>query len=254
MWRIGRRLAAAMISRICGMDRRLAARELQQVRLALGCDQRIHHALDLGQRPVRGALGGGIGEAHGAGEVAGLVDVDQRQAGMLLMVGAEPAVIGAAQLGARLHVERPVARLQVVMAELVIGGIGGDQRLLHAMRLAALEVIDVVLLDDDLGRHQRHAGAAHRGGLAIEHIGRDLAGGRVHALSSRRLEQIGRPVLPHDGDGRGGDRRGRRRSPSAGMLMPRKPMTPADHNPASAMKTRNSTCCSSRLPLRACST
>ena len=142
MWRIGRRFAAAMISRICGW----IVGSPPEICSRSGSPSDATSASIMRSISASGRcavlLRGGIGEADRAGEVAGLVDLDQRQAGMLLVVRAEAAVIGAAQLGARLHVERPVARLQVVMAELVVSGVGGDQRLLHAMRLAALEVVD----------------------------------------------------------------------------------------------------------------
>jgi hypothetical protein len=82
-----------------------------------------------------------VGKADGACEVAGLVDVDERQAGVLFVIRAQAAVIGAAQFGAGLRRERAVARLQIVVAELVVGRVGGDERLLNAMRPAALEVV-----------------------------------------------------------------------------------------------------------------
>ena len=68
------------------MDRRLAAGELQQIGLAFAGDQRIHHPLDFGQWPVHVSLRRAIGKAHRTGQVAGLVDIDERQAGMLLMI------------------------------------------------------------------------------------------------------------------------------------------------------------------------
>ena len=93
------------------MDGRLAAGYLQEVRLALARHQRVHHAFDLGERAGGRSWRRRIGEAHRAGEVARLVDVDQREAGVLLVVGAEAAVVGAAELGAVAARERPVARL-----------------------------------------------------------------------------------------------------------------------------------------------
>jgi hypothetical protein len=45
-----------------------------------------------------------------------LGDLDQRQAGMLLMVRAQAAIIGAAIFGALLEMQRPVAGLDEVLA------------------------------------------------------------------------------------------------------------------------------------------
>ena len=120
------------------VDGRLAAGDLHEVGHAFARDQRVEHEIDLGERPVQRALGARIGEADRAGEVARLVDVDQREAGVLLVVRAEAAIVGAAELGPRLHLERPVARLDVVARQAEIGGVGRDQRLLHAVPLAAL--------------------------------------------------------------------------------------------------------------------
>ncbi len=93
------------------VDGWLATRELQKVGLALARYQRIHHLLDIGQRAVRGAGRRTIGEAHRTGEIAGLVHVDEAEAGMLLVIGAEPAIIGTALLRARLELQRPVPGL-----------------------------------------------------------------------------------------------------------------------------------------------
>ena len=96
-----------------------------------------------------------FGKADRTGQIAVLVDLDQRQAGMLLVVGAEPAIVGAAVFGAALQRQRPVAGLDVVLAELPIGGVGRDQRGLGAVLRAALLVPDLVVANLDLGRHQR---------------------------------------------------------------------------------------------------
>ena len=91
------------------------------------------------------------------------------------MVGAEAAVVGAAVLGAGLRRKRPVAGLQPVLLGLPIGRGRRDQGLLHAVLAAALQIEDVVVLGDDLGRDQAQAGLTQGGGLAEEQIGRALA-------------------------------------------------------------------------------
>jgi hypothetical protein len=77
----------------------------------------------------------------GQAQVAGLVDLEDRQAGMLLVVGAQAAVVGAAVVGASLDVQRPVARLEPVLLRFPVRQVVGDQRLLDAMLATALQVV-----------------------------------------------------------------------------------------------------------------
>ena len=44
------------------------------------------------------ALGAAVGVADGAAQIAGVGDLDEGQAGVLLVIGAESAVVGAAPL------------------------------------------------------------------------------------------------------------------------------------------------------------
>src|SRR5258708_1001958 len=85
-----------------------------------------------------------LGEAYRAGEVAVLVDLDQRQTRMLLVIGTQPAIVRAAVFGAVLEREGLVARLDVVLAHAPVGGIGREQGRLHAVLAAALLVPDLV--------------------------------------------------------------------------------------------------------------
>jgi hypothetical protein len=149
---------------------RLAAGNLQQVRLALALDQEIQHRLDLFEAALPGAGRRRIGKADRARQVAVLVDLDQRQAAMLLVVGTETAIVRAALVDRGMEFERYVARLQEVSAALPIGRLARHQRLLHAVLAAALLVIHRAGLLDDFRRHQNKAGLAHRGGLAEEDI------------------------------------------------------------------------------------
>jgi len=166
------------------MDGGLTARKLQKVRLALARHQRIHHPFNLGERPM-GRLGRRtVGKANRTSEVARFIHINERKARMLLMIRAKPAIIGAAKLRAGLHLQRPVAGLQVIMAELVVSRVRRNQRLLNPVGFAALQVIDIVILNDDLGRHQGIAGFAERCGLPVKNIGRNLTNWPVHYASS----------------------------------------------------------------------
>src|SRR5215470_16529219 len=99
---------------------------------------------------------------------------------MLLVVRAEAAIIGTAVFGATLQRQRAVAGFQIFLAELPISGIGRDQRRVRAVLRAALLVPDLVVAQLDLGRDEREAGLAQRGGLAPEQIGTRSTQGRGH--------------------------------------------------------------------------
>src|SRR5437868_1020350 len=68
------------------MQGRFTAGDLHQVRFALARDQGIEHARDRVEAEVLRFLRRGFGKAHRTGEIAVLVDLDQRQARVLLMV------------------------------------------------------------------------------------------------------------------------------------------------------------------------
>ena len=112
-----------------GMDRRLAARQLQQVRLAFAFNERVHHCGDGFERQMRRLRRRGAGETHGTFEIAGLVNLDDRQAGMLLVIRAQPAIERAAVIGAGLQGVRPVAGLQKILLPLEERNVGRDQHL-----------------------------------------------------------------------------------------------------------------------------
>src|SRR5215813_6090101 len=79
-----------------GMNRRLAAADLNDIRLALVADNAIEHELNLLEAAMRQTVRRGFAVTDRAGEIALVGDLDEREAGVLLMVGAEPAVVGAA--------------------------------------------------------------------------------------------------------------------------------------------------------------
>ena len=174
-----------------GMQGRLAAGDLHQVRLSFRGDQRVQHPLDLLQRAVGLALHGRVRETHGAGQVAGLIDLEDGEARVLFVVRAEAAVERAAVIGPRLGAKGPVAGLQPVLLRFPVGEVVADQRLLHAVFAAALLVEDVRALRDDLGRNQVQACFTQAGGLAQEQIGRALArhAGRGGLWRSRSIHR-----------------------------------------------------------------
>src|SRR5262249_47377692 len=167
------------------MQRRLAAGNLHDVGVSLAPDQGVYPPLDGREREMLAARRRGVGEADRTGQVAMLVDLDQRQTRVLLVVGAQSAVVGTAEFSPALQAERAVAGLDVVLAQAPIGRVSGDERRLHAVALAALLVPDFVVLDGDLGRDQRETDLAHRGGLAPEHVGARSTQRHGHRRASR---------------------------------------------------------------------
>jgi len=79
-----------------GMQGWLAAGQLQEIRFTFARDQGIHHPANGCKIPLsRGGLRR-FGETDRTGEIAGLVDFDDRKAGMLFMVGTQAAIVRAA--------------------------------------------------------------------------------------------------------------------------------------------------------------
>src|SRR4051794_24669165 len=113
-----------------------------------------------------------------------LGDLDQRQARMLFVIGTQSAIERAAELGAGLEAEGPVAGLDEDLAAAPVGRVRGDKRRLHAMLAAALFVPDLVPANLDLGGHQLETGLAEGLGLAPEDVGPRLTQRRVHARGS----------------------------------------------------------------------
>src|SRR5258708_7186824 len=75
------------------MNGRLAARELHHLGLSLWADVIIEHLFDLFQGEVES--GAGLGKAQWAIHIAGAVHLDNSKAGVLLMVWAQSAIVGA---------------------------------------------------------------------------------------------------------------------------------------------------------------
>ena len=116
-------------------------------------DDGVEHALDLVERAEVRAMGAADGVADRAAQVAGVGDLDQRQARVLLVVGAQAAVVRAAPLHRRVVAQRHLRRLdEHLAAAAVVVDVVGDQHALGAVLRAALEHVDAAVLEDDLAR------------------------------------------------------------------------------------------------------
>jgi hypothetical protein len=133
------------------VQRGLATRNLHHVGLAFVGHHEVEHRLDFFEGAMAAVGGAAFGVAGGAGEVAAVRYLNHGEAGVLLVVGAEAAVVGAAVV--RGHVEAPgrLAGLHVVANAFVVLDVGGDAHLLPPVLGAALEHVHGPVFKDDFG-------------------------------------------------------------------------------------------------------
>jgi hypothetical protein len=84
-------------------------------------------------------------------EITLVGDLDEREAGVLLVVGAEPAVVGTAEARGGVEVGGHLAGLQGGAGELVVRDVGRDEDAFRAVIGAVFVEEDLVVLIDDLG-------------------------------------------------------------------------------------------------------
>ncbi len=175
MWRIGRARAARRISRICGW----IVGSPPEICSRSGCPSLSTSRSSMPSISARLRVpvcaGEELAKQVGHVRLQCLVHLDEGEAAVLLVVGAEAAIVGAALVDAGVELERHVAGLEEIAAALPVARLGGDQRLLHAVLGAALLIEDALALLQDLRRHQAEADLAERGGLAEKDIGPRLA-------------------------------------------------------------------------------
>ena len=98
-------------------------------------------------------------------------DFEEREAGVLLVVGAEAAVVGAAVFDGRVVVVGHLRRLdEDFAAAAVVVDVVGHEDALEAVLGAALEHEDVVVFEDDLGVDAAEAGGADGDGGVVEEV------------------------------------------------------------------------------------
>ena len=114
--------------------------------------------LDLRQRPMACAIYRQVGETNRTSQVAGFIDLDDGQTGMLFVIRAEATIKRTAVFRARLGRQRPVAGFQPISLRFPIGEVIADQRLLDTMLAAPLQIENVAVLARDLGGNQSQAG------------------------------------------------------------------------------------------------
>jgi len=152
------------------VDGGFATRDLHDVRLSFVSDDAVEHAFDLVERFELRAMGSGLRVADGAGEIAGVADFEQRQAGVLFVVGAESAVVGTAELdGGVVAIGHFRGFDEDFATAAVVVDVIGHQDTLEAVGGATFEHEDLIVLEDDLGVDAAVARGADRDcGVVVE--------------------------------------------------------------------------------------
>ena len=157
------------------MEGGFAAGDLDDVGFAFVFDDGVEHEGDLFEGAVRGAMGAGLGVADGAGEIAVVGDFEEGEAGVLFVVGAEAAVVGAAVLDGGVEFEGHLPGLDEVALLAEVGDVGGDEDLLEFVGGAEFLQIDFApprfVLDEDFGFDLAEADGADGVGEFVEEVG-----------------------------------------------------------------------------------
>ena len=159
------------------MHGRLPTGDLHDVRLALVANHRVDQTLDMIKRPVLVARWTAACVADGALEVAAIGNLHERQARVLLMIGAEPAVVRATPADRCVERQRHLRRFdEDFTAPPVVLDVVRHQHPLRTVRRAPLEHEDRAVLEHDLPLDFPITGRADRDGDVVEEI-------RPHAIS-----------------------------------------------------------------------
>jgi hypothetical protein len=135
---------------------------------SLGGDQVIQDRLHLFQGEIE--AGSSVGVTEGAVHVAGAVHLDDAHAGVLLVIGAQPAIVRAAVHNLRRVLQRDGARL----VESGLAGIGFrvaiDERFEAAVLRAAFAHIYLAVPQQDLGVDDPAADGANAARQLVEDV------------------------------------------------------------------------------------
>src|SRR5579864_1518689 len=160
------------------VHRGLSTGELDYIGMAFVADDCVQHFFDLLERAELVALRAAGGVADGTTQVAVIANLNQREAGVLLVVGAEAAVVGASPLHRRVVDQRHFRGLdENLAAAAVVVDVVGNEDALSAMLRAALEQVDIAILKNSLGFDLVVARRADRYGYVIEKVGTSLGHG-----------------------------------------------------------------------------
>ena len=147
-----------------------AAADLHHVGLAFIGHHNVEHPFYFFQGTVAPVVRAALRVAGRAGQVAAVGHFHDGQAGVLLMVGAEAAVVGATEVGVGIEYPRHLAALDKVARIAVILDVRSDQYLLPAMFGTAFKHKHLVVFKNHLRIHAAQAAGAKGEGKIIVNI------------------------------------------------------------------------------------
>ncbi len=134
-----------------GMESGFAAGKLYYVGMAFVANDSVQHFFNQRERAMLGAFRSAACVTHRAAQIAGVGQFDEREAGVLLVIGAQAAIVGATPLY-RSVVNQWHFRLldKDFAAAPVVIHVVGDQYAFRAVIWAALQQKNFVVLKNDL--------------------------------------------------------------------------------------------------------
>src|SRR5713226_4385446 len=155
-----------------GMYGGLTATDLHDVGLSFVAHDSVEHFFDERERAMLEPLRAARGVTHGATQVAGVGDLDEREAGMLLVIGAQAAVVRAAPLHRSVVDHGHFGAFDEDFAATpVIIDIVGNQHAFGAVLGAALQQEDFAVLENDLAFQFVEARGTNGDGHVVERVG-----------------------------------------------------------------------------------
>jgi hypothetical protein len=137
----------------------------------------IEHFFDERERAMLQTFRATGGIADGTAEIAGVGDFDERDAGMLLVIGAEAAIVGTTPFHGRVVDNRHFGTLdENFAATAVVVNIVSEKDALGTVIGAALEHEDSVVLENDFAFEFAEAGGANGERDIVKHVGANTLG------------------------------------------------------------------------------
>src|SRR5712691_954917 len=159
------------------MYRGFTATDLHDVGLSFVAHDGVEHLLDERERAMLEPLGTARGVTHGTAQVAGVGDFDQREAGVLFVIGAQAAVVRAAPLYRRVVDHGHFGALdEDFAAAAVVIDVVGDEHALCAVFRAALQQEHFAVLENNFAFQFAEARGTDGDGHVVERVGPNALG------------------------------------------------------------------------------
>ena len=173
------------------MHRGFTAGNLHHVGMALVADDGVQHLFNQRQVAKLLALWPARRVAHRTAEVAVVANLHQRQAGVLLVIRTQAAVVRASPLHWRVIDQRHFRRLdEDFPAAPVVVHVVGDEHALVAVLWAALQEINVAILENSLGLDFAVAPRADGNRDVVKEVRSDFFTHEVSSQKSRVMAKL----------------------------------------------------------------